>query len=120
MPEKYRRPHSHERVQAVARMKRQQQAQREALDAVRRFNATVSAEGRAWFWPTVAAALVSRHHWLVVACDSCGTVVDLDLRVSRATRMPRCGWRYVICNVHGAMGMAGRGSSGWHGRRRFE
>jgi hypothetical protein len=43
---------------------------------VRRFNATVSAGGRAWFWPTVAAALVSNHHWLVVACDSCGTVVE--------------------------------------------
>lgn len=27
MPERYRRPHSHERAQAVARMKREQQAQ---------------------------------------------------------------------------------------------
>ena len=52
--------------------------------------------------PTVAAALVSRHHWLVVACDSCGTVADLDLRVKprdpdasvrialRDVRCPRC------------------------------
>jgi hypothetical protein len=55
-----------------------------------------------WSWPTIAAALVSTHHWLVVACDSCGTVVDLDLRVKprgldasvrvalREVRCPRC------------------------------
>lgn len=76
MPERYRRPHSHERAQAVARMKREQQAQREALDAVRRFNAMMSTGRRAWFWPTVAAALVSKHHWAVIACDGCGTVTD--------------------------------------------
>ncbi|MGE5166103.1 MAG: hypothetical protein ACM3IH_19045 [Sphingobacteriales bacterium] len=106
MPEKYRRPHSHERVQAVARMRRQQRAQQEALDAVRRFNATVSARGHAWSWPTVAAALVSKHHWLVVACDSCGTVVDLDLRVKPrdADATVRVALRDVQCprcNGHG-------------------
>ena len=112
MPEKYRRPHSHERVQAVERMKREQQAQREALDAVRRFNATMSAGGRAWFWPTVAAALVSKHHWLVVACDSCDTVVDLDLRVK--PRDPDASVRVALrdvlcprCNGHGRPRIAG-------------
>ena len=44
MPEKYRRPHSHERVQAVERMKRDWEAQRQALATVRRFNA---ANGKA-------------------------------------------------------------------------
>ena len=39
MPEKYRRPHTHERVQAVERMKRDLEAQRQALATVRRFNA---------------------------------------------------------------------------------
>src|SRR5262249_54058879 len=34
-----------------------------------------------WFWPKIIAALTSKHHWLIIACDSCGTVVDLDLRV---------------------------------------
>ena len=43
-----------------------------------------------------------KHHWLVIACDSCETVVDLDLRVKprhheasvrvalRDVRCPRC------------------------------
>jgi hypothetical protein len=106
MPEKYTRPHSHERVQAVERMRREQQAHDEALDAVRRFNAMVSAGGRAWFWPTVVAALASKHHWLVVACDACETVVDLDLRVKR--RDPDTSVRVALrevrcprCNGHG-------------------
>lgn len=46
MPEKYRRPHAHERVQAVERMKRDWIAQRQSLAIVRRFNA---ANGKAWF-----------------------------------------------------------------------
>jgi hypothetical protein len=54
--------------------------QRGAL-AIRRFTATLSANGYVWFWPKIAAALTSKHHWLVINCDSCGTVVDLDLRV---------------------------------------
>jgi hypothetical protein len=37
-------------------------------------------------WPTITAALTSKHHWLVIACDSCGTVIDLDLIVSGVTR----------------------------------
>jgi ribosomal protein S27E len=50
----------------------------------------------------IAAALIAKHPWLVIACDSCGTVVDLDLRVKprdhdasirvalRDVRCPRC------------------------------
>jgi transcription elongation factor Elf1 len=69
---------------------------------VRRFNATLSAKGYVWFWPKIAAALTSKHHWLIIACDSCGTVVDLDLRVKprkpevsiraapRDVQCPRC------------------------------
>ena len=106
MPEKYTRPHSHERVQAVERMRRRQQEQDEALDAVHRFNAVASTGGRAWSWPTVAAALASKHHWLVVACDSCGTVVDLDLRMKPrdAGASVRVALRDVQCprcNGHG-------------------
>jgi molybdenum cofactor biosynthesis enzyme len=51
------------------------------LATVRRFNARLSAKGYVWFWPKIAAALTAKHHWLIIACDSCGTVVDLDLRV---------------------------------------
>jgi hypothetical protein len=42
------------------------EAQRDALATVRRFNARLSAKGYVWFWPKIAAALTSRHHWLVI------------------------------------------------------
>ncbi|MGB9656264.1 MAG: hypothetical protein WCB75_13715 [Pseudolabrys sp.] len=57
----------------VARMRRDWEAQRNALATVRRFNATLSAKGYVWFWPKIAAALTSKHHWLAINCDSCGT-----------------------------------------------
>src|SRR5262249_11182072 len=106
MPEKYHRPHTHERDQAVERMKRDWQAQRQSLAVVRRFNASLSARGYSWFWPKIAAALVSKHHWLIINCDSCGTVVDLDLRVK--PRDPEASIRVALrgvqcprCNGHG-------------------
>ena len=94
MPDKYQRPHSHERVQAVERMKRDWEAQRQALAVVRRFNA---ANGKAWFWPKIAAALFSKHHWLVIACDSCDSIVDLDLRVK--PRDPEASIRVALRDV---------------------
>lgn len=103
MPEKYRRPHTHERVQVVEKMRRQWADERQALATVRRFNA---ANGKAWFWPKIAAAITSMHHWLVVACDSCGTVTDLDLTVK--PRDPEASIRVALrdircprCNGHG-------------------
>ena len=90
----------------VLRMKRDWEAQCDALATVHRFNARLSAKGYSWFWPKISAALTSKHHWLVIACDSCETVVDLDLRVKprdheasvrvalRDVRCPRCnGYR---------------------------
>jgi hypothetical protein len=53
MPEKYRRPHTHERRQTVE-MEAQWHDERAALATVRRFNA---ANGKAWFWPKIAAAI---------------------------------------------------------------
>jgi hypothetical protein len=95
--------HPFDRIRGnVTRMRRDWEAQRGALATVRRFNATLSAKGYVWFWPKIAAALTSKHHWLIIACDSCGTVVDLDLRVKprdpeasirialRDVRCPRC------------------------------
>ena len=32
---------------------------------------------------TIAAAFASKHHWLIIACDACDTVIDLDLTVKR-------------------------------------
>jgi hypothetical protein len=59
----------------VTRMQREWKAQRGALATVRRFNATLSAKGYVWFWPKIAAALTSKHHWLIVGCDSCGCAI---------------------------------------------
>jgi hypothetical protein len=42
----------------ITRMQRDWQAQREALATVRRFNAVLSAKGRTWIWPKIAAAHV--------------------------------------------------------------
>lgn len=102
----------------MARDRRAQLARDDALATVRRFNARLSAGAAVWFWPKISAALASRHHWVVIACDSCGTVVDLDLRVKlrdpeasihvalRDVRCPRC-------NGHGRpriIGLASRPS----------
>ena len=55
--------HNDEIRDNVTRMRREWEAQRVALATVRRFNAIMSTtKGRAWFWPTVEAALVSKHH----------------------------------------------------------
>jgi len=106
MPEKYRRPHSHERVQAVKRMRRAWDAERDALATVRRFNARLSANGYSWFWPKITAAITAKHHWLNIVCDSCGTVVDLDLRVKprdreASIRVALRDMRCSRCNGHG-------------------
>ena len=47
----------------VVRMRREWEAQHGALATVRHFNATLSAKGYVWFWPKIAAALTSKHHW---------------------------------------------------------
>jgi hypothetical protein len=106
MPEKYRRPHNHERRRTIADMQEQWRAERGALITVRRFNAVLSTKGTAWFWPKIAAALTSKHHWLIIACDACDTVVDLDLRVK--PRDPEASIRVALrgiccprCNGHG-------------------
>ena len=101
--------HNDEIRDNVTRMQREWEAQRNALATVRRFNATLSAKGCVWFWPKIAAALTSKHHWLVINCDSCGTVVDLDLRVK--SRDPEL--RFAMCNARAAMAMAARAFSRW-------
>jgi len=86
----------------VGRMRAQWEAERDALATVRRFNGRLSSKGYAWFWPKISAAITAKYPWLVIACDSCGMVVDLDLRVKprdpeasirvalRDARCPRC------------------------------
>ena len=71
--------------------------QRGTLATVRRFNATPSAKA-------MTAALTSKHHWPVIACDSCDTVVHLDLRVKPRDPKHQSVWRSVTHNALGANG----------------
>ena len=53
------------------------EARRDPLATIRRFHARLSAKGYSWLWPAIAAALTSKHHWLVIACNSCDTIMIL-------------------------------------------
>jgi hypothetical protein len=76
--------HRRDDMQArTARAQRDAQAMADALATIESFNARLAAGRPAWFWPTIAAALATKHHWLAVTCDACGTVVDLDLTMKR-------------------------------------
>jgi len=33
--------------------------------------------------PTIHAALITDHYWMIVVCRYCDSVIDLDLRVKR-------------------------------------
>lgn len=106
MPEQYRRPHPHERVQTVERMKLAAEVEADALVVVREFNARLSAGRAVWAWPTVAAALTAKCPWVTIVCDSCGMSGDLDLRMK--PRDPEASVRVVLadfrcprCNGHG-------------------
>jgi hypothetical protein len=106
MPEQYRRPHWHEANQRVERMKRAWAAEQDTLLIVRNFNARLSTRRTAGFWPTVATALWAKHPWVIIVCDSCGTVTDLDLRVKprdpeASVRVALRDVRCVRCNGHG-------------------
>jgi hypothetical protein len=94
----------------LERMRREREAYEDSLAIVRQFNARLPAKKTAWFWPTVGAALASKHHWLVIACDACDTIIDLDLRVKR--RDPEAPIRVALndvslCNGHGRTRIAG-------------
>jgi hypothetical protein len=69
-------------------------------------NSQLFGSKSAWFWPTIAAALTSKHHWLIIACDSCGMITDLDLTMK--PRDPEASIRVALrdvqcprCNGHG-------------------
>jgi hypothetical protein len=90
----------------LERLKQQRQTERDTLATVRRFNAIISSGRRAWFWPKVGAALTAKHPWAAIACDSCGIVNYLDLRMK--PRDPEASIRVALrdvrcprCNGHG-------------------
>jgi hypothetical protein len=62
----------------VLRMKREWEAQRDALATVRRFNAILSAKGYVWFWPKIAAAGASKHHWLRDITMRCRRLIKVN------------------------------------------
>jgi hypothetical protein len=93
-------------------MRREREAYEDALAIIRQFNARLSVKKTAWFWPTVGAALASKHHWLIISCDACGTIIDLDLTVKR--RDPDAPVRVALndvrcprCNGHGRTRIVG-------------
>jgi hypothetical protein len=93
-------------------MQRDSEAVAESTAVVEQFNARLAAKRVAWSWPTIAAALISKYHWLTVACDSCGTVIDLDLTFKR--RDPDAPIRIALddvrcprCNGHGRTRIVG-------------
>jgi hypothetical protein len=93
-------------------LSRERDAYEDALAIVRQFNARLSAKKTAWFWPTISAALASKHHWLIIVCDACDTVIDLDLTVKR--RDPDAPIRVALndvrcprCNGHGRTRIVG-------------
>ena len=61
---------------------------------------------------TRGSELVEKHHWLIIACDACDTVIDLDLTVKR--RDPDAPIRVALndvrcprCNGHGRTRIVG-------------
>ena len=65
------------------RRSRDREAIADAEDTITIFNSRLAARKEIWAWPIIGAALATKHHWLVIACDSCGTIVDLDLTMKR-------------------------------------
>jgi hypothetical protein len=73
---------------------------------VKFFNMLVGQGREPWFVPTVKAAILARHPWLIVLCQSCDTVIDLDMRMkprhaAATILMPFSEVRCPRCNGHG-------------------
>lgn len=103
------------KIERIARIhewaERWRQDERDRAEAgpiIDTYNAWLKAGRTPLFAPTIRAALIARHHWLIVLCHSCGTVIDLDLSMKRrppgatvlmALRDLKC----PRCNGHGRM-----------------
>jgi hypothetical protein len=95
----YRKDNNHAYVN---RVEHDREAKADARAIIEQFNSRIAGNKVAWFCPTIGAALLTKHHWLCIACDSCETVLDLDLTVKRRdldapisaalsdVRCPRC------------------------------
>jgi hypothetical protein len=83
MPESYKLARSEQMRVDAARWERERQDRADAVAAVEAFNSRLSSKKEVWAWPTIGAALTSKFIWLVVACDSCGLMLDMDLTMKR-------------------------------------
>ena len=99
-------------VAASRRAEREREELANALATVEQFNERLAADRATWFWPTIGAALATKHHWLVIACDSCETMIELDLRMKR--RDPNASIQVALsdircsrCNGHGKSRLIG-------------
>jgi hypothetical protein len=106
MPEQYRRPAWHDASKRAERVQFTFEDERDALALIAQFNERAKAKRVTLFWPTLDAALASKHHWLRVLCETCGGIASVDLRMK--PRDPRVSVRVVLrdvkcprCNGHG-------------------
>ena len=53
----------------------------DARQAINSWNERLEIVGRAWFSPTLGAALVTENYWLHVICGGCNAVSAIDLRL---------------------------------------
>lgn len=65
----------------IERMRHGHEVQRNAPAIVWDFNSHRSAKRSADFGPTIAPPINARHPWLIIACHSCGVVIELNLRM---------------------------------------
>jgi hypothetical protein len=115
MPEQYRRPHWHEANQRIERARLAREAEQDALLIVRNFNARLSTRRSAGFWPTIATVIRAKHPWAIIACESCGTVTELDLQVKprdpeASIRVAMRDVRCIRCNGQGCPRIIGLSS----------
>jgi hypothetical protein len=99
----------------ITRMRREWEGQRGALATVRRFNATLSVKGYVWFWPKIAAALTSQHHWLVINWTVAAWLLNWTCALNPRPRNHPFVLLSVMCNVRAATALAGRASLRWRG-----
>lgn len=102
--------HNNERkiylAEQAARWRREEGDIERAEQLVEVFNAFLAEGMPPMFFPTIEAAILAKRPWLVTHCQSCDTIIDLDMRVKarpadatvlKAFRDIRC----PRCNGHG-------------------
>jgi hypothetical protein len=108
MPEKYRRPHNHERRQTVEDMKLAWATERQARPPCAG-STQYSAKGRAWFWPKIAAALVQNITGWSLPATVATPWWTWTCALNPVTLKHPFVWRCAMSDARAAMDMAGHG-----------